>query len=549
MNLPRRRRAAVGTDSGPLLSCTGLEVAYGRTQILFAVDLTVDAGEVVAVLGTNGAGKSTLLRAISGLTPPRAGRVMLGGRDVTGQSPVRLAALGLAHMPGGRGNFPDLSVAENLRMACWTHGRDRARSRLAMDRALELFPVLEGRLSDRAGLLSGGQQQMLALAQAFVQGAPPADGAARQRLLLVDELSLGLAPVVVAELLDVVHRLRDEGVAVVLVEQSADLALRVADRAVFLEKGEVRFSGPAAGIAGRDDLVRSVFLSGAAPQVSTPPPEGTTATNPDEMPPAALLARGLRKAFGGVTAVDGVDLNVAPGEIVGLMGPNGAGKTTVLDLLSGFVTPDAGTVHMFHRSITELGADARARRGLGRSFQDARLFPGLTVAETLAVSCERWVTSREPLAAALRLPASLLSEAAVAARVERLLALLRLGMFRDRFASELSTGSRRLVEFGCLLAQEPGVLLLDEPSAGLARKESEAMAPLLRRIRDATGAGVVLVEHDVALLRAACDRLIALDGGRVLAQGSPAEVLDDPAVVAAYLGTPVATGVAAVSQP
>jgi branched-chain amino acid transport system ATP-binding protein len=255
-----------------------------------------------------------------------------------------------------------------------------------------------------------------------------------------------------------------------------------------------------------------------------------------EEPPRTLSARGLRRAFGGLTAVDGVDLDVAPGEIVGLMGPNGAGKTTVLDLLSGFVTADAGTVTLGGLDVAGLTPDARARLGLGRSFQNARLFPGLTVTETLAVSCERWVTSREPLAAALRLPASLLSEAEVAERVERIVTMLRLEVFRDRFASELSTGSRRLVEFGCLLAQEPSVLLLDEPSAGLARVEAAALGPVLRHLRDATGAAVVLVEHDVALLRAVCDRLVALDAGRVIATGTPAEVLDDPEVVRAYLG-------------
>ncbi|HYT39883.1 MAG TPA: ABC transporter ATP-binding protein [Acidimicrobiia bacterium] len=249
-----------------------------------------------------------------------------------------------------------------------------------------------------------------------------------------------------------------------------------------------------------------------------------------------MAARGVVVRFGGLTAVDDVDLDIEPGEIVGLMGPNGAGKTTVLDVLSGFVVPDSGAVALGDLDLSPMSPDARAMRGLGRSFQDARLFPGLTVTETLAVSCERWVTSREPLAAALRLPASILSEAEVFERVERILALLRLAVFRDRFASELSTGSRRLVEFGCLLAQEPEVLLLDEPSAGLARAEAEALGPVLKGIRDATGAALVVVEHDVPLLRATCDRLIALDVGRIIATGPPAEVLDDPLVVRAYLG-------------
>jgi branched-chain amino acid transport system ATP-binding protein len=537
--LPQRRNHASRDAGTPLLECIGLEVAYGRTQILFDVSIDVDEGEVLAVLGTNGAGKSTLLRAITGLTPPKGGKILLDGRDVTGTSPVRMARLGVAQMPGGRGIFPDLSVGENLRMASWSFRGDKARCKRATERALDLFPALSTRLADRAGLLSGGQQQMLALAQAFMP---------EPRLLLVDELSLGLAPVIVMELLDVVRRLRNEGVGVVLVEQSAELALQVADRAVFLEKGETRFSGPAREILERGDLVRSVFLSGARDQV-----QGSAARSAGDgdktfrtfdiaslihsgKTRATLTARGLNKRFGGVTAVDDVDLDIEPGEIVGLMGPNGAGKTTVLDVLSGFVVPDSGKVHLGELDLSPLSPDDRAMNGLGRSFQDARLFPGLTVTETLAVSCERWVTSREPLAAALRLPASILSEAEVYERVERILALLRLEVFRDRFASELSTGSRRLVEFGCLLAQEPEVLLLDEPSAGLARAEAEALGPVLKGIRDATGAALVLVEHDVPLLRATCDRLIALDTGRIIATGTPAEVLDDPNVVRAYLG-------------
>jgi branched-chain amino acid transport system ATP-binding protein len=529
-------------DPGPLLECRRVEVAYGRTQVLFGVDLEVGSGEVVAVLGTNGAGKSTLLRAISGLTAPSAGQVLFDGKDVTGTSPARMARLGLSHMPGGRGIFPDLTVAENLRMAAWNRRGDRKAARDAVDRTLELFPALPPRLRDQAGLLSGGQQQMLALAQAFIPGP---------RLLLIDELSLGLAPIVVTELLEIVRRMRDHGVAVILVEQSAELALQVADRATFLEKGESRYSGPASELLERGDLIRSVFLAGArdaAADENTEAGEGGvvdrtfrefTLTGPLSGPAAdrpGLSARGLRVAFGGVRAVDGVDLDVAPGEILGLMGPNGAGKTTVLDILSGFVSPDGGTVRLGEVDLSGLPPSARARLGLGRSFQDARLFPGLTVAETVAVSCERWVTSREPLAAALRLPASLLSEAQVAERTKRIVRLLGLGLFRHRFASELSTGSRRLVELGCLLAQEPDVLLLDEPSAGLARAEAEALGPVLRRIRDATGAAMIVVEHDLGLLREISDRLIALDQGRELAQGTPEEVLAHPGVVAAYLG-------------
>jgi ABC-type branched-subunit amino acid transport system ATPase component len=572
-------RVAPEAPAGAMLSATALEVSYGRNKVLYGVDLHVSAGEVLAVLGTNGAGKSTLLRAISGLTPPKRGRVVFGGTETTGWTPMRMARAGLAYMPGGRGIFPDLTVGENLRMATWVSRHDKAYATAAVKRAVELFPGLSSRLDDRAGLLSGGQQQMLALGQALVQGPVGEEGRPGIRVLLIDELSLGLAPAIVAELLDVVRHLRDEGMAVVLVEQSAELALKVSDRAMFLEKGEVRFSGPALGILERGDLIRSVFLAGALEQadkdlpdvhnlpeadalphvdgvqlalleVAEPPaaqgggPSGPATGPAPEIYPhhggdvrVAIAARGLRKSFGGVAAIAGVDLDVLPGEIVGLMGPNGAGKTTILDALSGFLVPDEGSVSLAGRDVTALTPQARAHLGLGRSFQDAKLFPGLTVTETIAVSCERWVTSREPLAAALRLPASLLSEIEISERVERIIALLGLGVFRDRFAGQLSTGSRRLVEFGCLLAQEPDVLLLDEPAAGLSRAEAEMMGPLLKRIREATQSALVIVEHDVALLRRTCDRIVALESGRVVAQGRPDDVLADPTVIATYLGT------------
>jgi ABC-type branched-subunit amino acid transport system ATPase component len=248
------------------------------------------------------------------------------------------------------------------------------------------------------------------------------------------------------------------------------------------------------------------------------------------------VATEVTKRFGGVTAVDGVDLEVNEGEIVGIIGANGAGKTTLLDLLSGFVAPDHGRVTLWEEDVTGWLPEERAEIGLGRSFQDARLFPGLIVSENLAVALERFVASREPVAAAFRLPAARVSERLVAERVEDLVALLGLDAFRDKYAGELSTGSRRIVELASLIAQRADVVLLDEPSAGIAQKESEALAPLLRRLRDATGAAVVIVEHDVPLLLATCDRLVAMELGQVIADGEPSAVVRDPRVIASYLG-------------
>jgi ABC-type branched-subunit amino acid transport system ATPase component/ABC-type branched-subunit amino acid transport system permease subunit len=526
---------------GALLDVRDVRAGYDDVPVLFGVSLAVRDGEAVALLGTNGAGKSTLLRTISGVTPATGGTISFVGDELTGRPPHRIAASGVQQMPGGRGTFPSLTVAENLRVAGWLHRHDPAAAVAAVERVEAQFPVLAERSETRAADLSGGQQQMLALAMALL---------GRPRLLMIDELSLGLAPAVVTDLLHVVDALRDEGTTVVVVEQSVDVALAIADRAVFLERGVVRFDGPTTDLLDRPDLLRSVFLgrvaeagpdagglefAAARPVVTTSwPPSASDGDEPEPTP--ALSVQGLRVAFGGVVAVDDVSFDVATGEVVAVVGPNGAGKTTLFDLVSGFVRADDGKVLLDGADVTRMGAARRARRGLGRSFQDARLFPSLTVEEVLATAHERWVDVGDPLSALLHLPNVQDSELAVQQRVDELIALLGLDPYRTAFVSELSTGTRRIVDLACLLAHRPSVVLLDEPAAGIAQREVEQLPALIRRIRDELGASVLVVEHDLTLVQTVAERVVALDRGRVLAAGSPADVLADPAVVAAYLG-------------
>ena len=530
-----------------LLLVRGVEVSYGNVQVLFGVDLEVDEGDVVALLGTNGAGKSTLLNAISGVTEADRGAVIFDGRDITHAPPNEIAAMGIAQVPGGKGVFPSLTVDENLELGTWLHDDSRSADDLATVRSL--FPILAERGAMPAGDLSGGQQQMLALAMAFLS---------RPRLLMIDELSLGLAPIVVAQLLPVIEEFRAAGTTVILVEQSVNVALDVAEHAYFLEKGEVRFSGPTTDLLERPDVLRSVFLAeqatggndartaehanGSAPTarvvaeraVPSDPAAIVVADAGDDDAP--LQALGVGRAFGGIKAVDAATLHVGANEILGIVGPNGAGKTTLFDLLSGFVPVDDGIIRLGGRDVTRLDASERARCGLGRSFQDARLFPSLTVAEALAVSLERWVGSRGAIAAALHLPNVYDSELAIRQRVDELIDLLGLGAYRTKFVSELSTGTRRIVDLGGLLAHRPSVILLDEPSSGIAQREVEALAPLLERIRTETGASLIVIEHDMPLLRTVSDRLVAMDQGAVIATGAPAAVLAHPLVVESYLG-------------
>ena len=208
--------------------------------------------------------------------------------------------------------------------------------------------------------------------------------------------------------------------------------------------------------------------------------------------------------------------------------------------MSGYVRLSNGTVKLAGRDITDLGPAERAKVGLGRSFQDARLFPSLTVDEAISVACERWIKVRDPVSAALRLPNAYDSEHAVTRRVDELVELLGLQAFRSKFVRELSTGTRRVVDLACLLAHRPSVILLDEPSSGIAQREAEALVPLLLRIRDQTQASLVVIEHDIPLVSGISDRLLAMDQGSVIVSGLPSDVLTDASVVESYLGTSAA---------
>jgi branched-chain amino acid transport system ATP-binding protein len=249
----------------------------------------------------------------------------------------------------------------------------------------------------------------------------------------------------------------------------------------------------------------------------------------------------VTKRFGGIVAVNGVDLTVAPHEIVGLIGHNGAGKTTLFDVISGFLVPDGGRIAVGDYDVTFAAPYERALAGLSRSFQEARLFPSLTVAETIAVAMDQYLQSREPFAAAFGIPASTDSEAAAAEQIDEIIERLGLGAFRHRPTGQLSTGTRRIVELACVMTQHPLLLLLDEPSAGVAQAETEALGALLRQVSAETGCAMVVIEHDMNMLAGLCDRLVALELGSVIAEGTPREVLSHDAVVASYLGTDAET--------
>ena len=513
---------------GKMIVCRDIDVHYGGTQVLYGIDLDIDEGECVALLGTNGAGKSTLLRAMAGIVHASSGAIFMDGADIT-HSPTHLnAALGLVMVPGGHAVFPHLTVEENLRTATWMERHNKDEKAAKIEEVLGYFPILKERWSEVAGNMSGGEQQMLALSQAFLM---------RPRLLMIDELSLGLAPQVVEKLLDIVRRIHAGGTTVVLVEQSVNIALSIAKRAVFMEKGQVRYDGPAAELLEHREILRSVFLGEARRSVALVGGPSVASRGLTAERERVLETTGIEVAFGGVQALDGASISVRAGEIVGIVGPNGAGKTTLFDVVSGFVEPDHGSVLIAGTDVTAMSPDRRAKQGLARSFQNALLFPTMTVREGISVSLERHLQSRSAAAAALRLPAYRASERRAQRRVDGLVESLGLGAYADKFINELSTGTRRIVDLACLLAQAPQILLLDEPSSGLAQTETEELGPFINRIRKETGCAILVIEHDIALISTLSDRLIAMQTGRVLRDGEPDEVLQDPVVMEALMGS------------
>lgn len=236
----------------PLLQLSGLQVAYGGIRAVRGIDLTVGQGELVCLIGANGAGKSTTLRAICGLVPVAGGTVRYDGQDITGMPSFQLVRRGLVMVPEGRGIFGQLTIEENLSMGGYA-SRDLAQVRRDIERVFTLFPRLAERRKQSAGTLSGGEQQMLAMGRAMV---------ARPRLLLLDEPSMGLAPLMVEKVFEVVRTIASEGVTILLIEQNAKLALETSHRGYVMESGELTLHGPAAQLLD-DPKVRAAYLGEA----------------------------------------------------------------------------------------------------------------------------------------------------------------------------------------------------------------------------------------------------------------------------------------------
>jgi len=501
-----------------LLELSGLRAGYAGSVVLDGVDLAVEEGEVVALLGINGAGKSTTMRVIAGLHAPSGGRVLFAGVDITHSPAHKRSAAGLCLSPEGRLVFPHLSVEDNLSLGSYG-ARVRRQRAASLEQVYALFPILKARRKQNAGLLSGGEQQMLAMGRALM---------GRPRLLMLDEPSFGLAPLVLEALFNSIREIARSGISILLVEQNVQAALGVAERGYVLAQGRITLSVSAEELSSSSSL-RNIFLH-QVEEVTVPGPvaseaRATVAEDATKAEPI-LRIRDLRLSFGGLVATNNLSLEVKRHQFVGVIGPNGAGKTTLLNLITGYLRPNSGQIYLSGERVDGLRPYDICVRGVSRTFQIVQSFPEMSVIDNV-------------LTGALFSRRARISLEEARERVRRPLELVGLHHKTEVIAGTLALADLKKLELARALASQPELLLLDEVMAGSPHGDVLELMEVLGAIH-AAGTTILMIEHLVHVILGLAQHIVVLNFGEKLFEGSPAEVVADQRVIETYFGTPVA---------
>jgi branched-chain amino acid transport system ATP-binding protein len=515
------------------LEVRGLDVRYGAIAALRGIDLTVEAGEIVALLGPNGAGKSSLARAITGMLGHHggtltAGRVLVKGQEVQRRSAAAIVRAGVSQVLEGRQTVAELSVSDNLRIGGYTKTGKRRGSADTLEEVLELFPVLRRRFHDQAGYLSGGEQQMLVIGRAMMQ---------EPSVLILDEPCLGLSPKMSGQIFELIKRINEAGTSLLLIEQNATAAFEVSDRAYLLEHGSVVLDGPASEVAANDH-VHKTYLGLGDEERSYRSILGidAEARAAKTARPDLLVVDDLTLTIGGVKPLNGVSFTVKQGEFFAVIGPNGAGKTSLINSISGFYRPQQGSITLDGTPTLGSAPASIARLGTARTFQNLALFDDLPVIDNVMVGRERF-RKAGALAGAVWLGPARREELKSREICSEIVDRMGLARVRNQPVGSLSYGQRKRVELARAIASEPRLVLLDEPVAGMNFDESAELMSYVVQAQKESDLAVLLVEHDMQLIMELAERILVLDFGQPIALDEPEAVRANPAVIAAYLGS------------
>jgi ABC-type branched-subunit amino acid transport system ATPase component len=510
------------------LETFGLTREFGGLAALRNVDLRVATGSIHALIGPNGSGKTTLVNVVTGIYEPTRGRVVLGRHELTGRAPHRCNRGGLARTFQTCQIWRRMSVLENVMVGAhattpgglflsavlpvWLRPWERRLRQRAL--GLLAFVGLAGRAHDPAGALPFADQRRLEIARAL---------AAHPDLLILDEPAAGMHPGEVRELIELVRRVRDAGITVFLIEHHMEVVVELADRVTVLDFGQVIAEGTPAEITD-DPMVVAAYLGEARPEPERPRVPATAAGgDPDGASPEPLLSlRNLHVQYGQAPALQRVDLEVRPGEIVAIVGANGAGKTTTLKAISGvseLLRSLSGEIVFMGERIERRPAHRIARMGLAHVPEGRRVFPESTVEENLLLGAYR------------RRDADVRSD--LDAVYDRFPILANR---KNQPAGLLSGGEQQMLAIGRALAARPSFLLLDEPSLGLAPIIVDEVFGIVRDLADEK-VTILVVEQMATRALGLADRAYILETGTVVAHGASADLARDPEIKAAYLGS------------